>query len=99
MSHRSGKVFALDGSLIGWFEYNGSVDVARTQIFATQDNSPITGECHNRTRARVMASPLCSISTTIRSGRTTAGTHEHVALTVASSQTACRQRSYEPEPP
>jgi len=38
MSHASGEVFAADGSRrLGWFEYNGTVDVACSRIFDTHE--------------------------------------------------------------
>lgn len=35
MSHSPGQVLDVLGEILGHFEYNGNVDVARPQIFAT----------------------------------------------------------------
>ena len=35
MSHSPGQVLDVLGDIVGHFEYNGTVDVARPQIFAT----------------------------------------------------------------
>jgi hypothetical protein len=37
MSHTPGQVFDTRGTLVGHFEYNGTVDVARPKIFATAE--------------------------------------------------------------
>lgn len=37
MSHAIGKIL-VEGKTIGWFEYNGTVDVARPQVFATSED-------------------------------------------------------------
>jgi hypothetical protein len=37
MSHSPGQVLDEAGAVIGHFEYNGTVDVARPQIFATAE--------------------------------------------------------------
>ena len=39
MSHSSGCVFSVpDLKILGWYEYDGTVDVARTAIFPTIDD-------------------------------------------------------------
>jgi hypothetical protein len=37
MSHSSGKITKLDGTLVGYFEYNGTVDTALPRIHDTLD--------------------------------------------------------------
>lgn len=37
MSHTQGTVKTQDETLLGYFEYNATVDVARHQIFRTED--------------------------------------------------------------
>lgn len=37
MSHVSGQVLDVLGEIVGHFEYNGTVDVAKPKIFATLD--------------------------------------------------------------
>ena len=38
MSHSPGQVLDVIGEIVGYFEYNGTVDVARPQIFATAED-------------------------------------------------------------
>lgn len=37
MSHSPGQVLDVIGEIVGYFEYNGTVDVALPQIFATAE--------------------------------------------------------------
>jgi len=37
MSHSPGQVLDVIGEIVGHFEYNGTVDVARAKIFATAE--------------------------------------------------------------
>jgi hypothetical protein len=37
VSHSPGQVLDVIGEIVGYFEYNGTVDVARAKIFATAD--------------------------------------------------------------
>lgn len=37
MSHSPGQVLDVIGEIVGYFEYNGTVDVAHPQIFATAE--------------------------------------------------------------
>ena len=38
MSHSSGEVWSKTGELLGYFEYNGTVDVVCTRIYKTEDD-------------------------------------------------------------
>ena len=38
MSHAFGEVWSLDGKLQGYYEYNGTADVACTRIFHNEDD-------------------------------------------------------------
>lgn len=54
MSHSPGKVLDVIGEILGHFEYNGTVDVARPKIFETLEeceaawrkDQPATCACH-----------------------------------------------------
>lgn len=37
MSHALGEVWTLVGQRVGWFEYNGTVDIAYTNICLTEE--------------------------------------------------------------
>jgi hypothetical protein len=38
MSHSMGEVWSADSKLLGYFEYNGTCDVARTRVYQTPDD-------------------------------------------------------------
>lgn len=54
MSHESGFVKQLDGTLVGWFEYDGRIDLACSPIFADE------AELSAHWRTALMAEPPCA---------------------------------------
>lgn len=59
MSHAIGEVWTVTGEGKGYFEYNGTADVACTRIFLNEK------ELHNNWRKDVFANCLCNQPSTL----------------------------------